>query len=160
MKISVFTEDKYGPQFIKKLFLILKNKKIINQNIILYNAHRYPVCNYKLGRMVSSALTDRDKALVLVDADGSNREDVKNSTLKHIKDEDKSKTEVIVLEYEIEEWICISSDLLWKGDKPSNILKSELKYEKYKLPDYADKLNFEKLSKSSLSFKDFLNSLK
>ncbi len=71
----------------------------------------------------------------------------------------KTPVKIVLAEYEIEEWICISKDLKWKHLKPSEELKRNFGYEKYKLPKYANELDFDKLKKNCKSFKAFLNVL-
>jgi len=66
--------------------------------------------------------------------------------------------EVILFNYEIEEWICISLGLKWHS-KPSAELKQKLKYEKSDLPSYVDKLDFKKLVNKSKSFIKFIEAL-
>ncbi len=71
----------------------------------------------------------------------------------------KTPVYIVLAEYEIEEWICISKDLKWKHSKPSEELKRNFGYEKHKLPKYANELDFNKLQKNCNSFKAFLNAL-
>lgn len=66
---------------------------------------------------------------------------------------------IILAEYEIEEWICISKDIKWKHSKPSDELKLKFGYMKSSLPKYAAELDFDKLGKNCKSFKAFLDAL-
>ena len=73
---------------------------------------------------------------------------------------------MVVLDKEIEEWMCLSLNREY-GHKPSEALNeylrrkhgARLRYEKYMLPDFVEKLDTEKLLKASKSFKTFIRKL-
>jgi len=68
---------------------------------------------------------------------------------------DSQKIKPIIFEQEIEEWITKSTQ-----QKPSEELKTTERYEKYKLPNYVSKIEFDNPKLMNLrSFKDFLNAL-
>lgn len=109
--------------------------------------------------MLRVAKQDYDRTIVIVDCDGS----CNNGNSKEINDlinkEGTKNTIGINLEFEIEEWICIFEGVNYGPEKPSDVLKSQRKYEKFRLPIYADKLKIEELLDKSESFFIFIRAL-
>jgi uncharacterized protein YuzE len=104
----------------------------------------------------------------VVDADGpANREDVFKRVDVHIAKEIKSKVDVIILDYELEEWICYSFGIHFAGDKPSKALNERCKgkrgskkgYKKWQLPKFVENLDINALRRNCRSFEEFVSML-
>ena len=159
MRVSFFTEDAFGPQFIIRLIPILRNHGLIDEDTIVGKSRAFPKCNPKLGKMVSASSLFFDRAVVLVDAEGYATDIVESKTRNHIKDKDAlAITRFVVMQYEIEEWICESEEFNLEGSKPSEILKTKLRYEKFQLPLYAERMHLERM-RNCRSFQDFIRAL-
>lgn len=156
MRISIFTEDEYGPAFVRRLVPLLEKSNLIPKDTTITDARKYPLYNPKLGSMVRASLEIADKSVVLIDADGDNLEVVLARTLNHIRKEDRPNVSVVALDYEIEEWICCSKSYKLGGESPSSLLEIHELYQKYRLPDYAEGLDFARLSRACESFKRFI----
>lgn len=98
-----------------------------------------------------------------MDADGPERKDKIRGDiemhLKHVPRNLREKVRLLIIDYEIEEWICVSEGLRFGKEKPSKVLEKEQGYEKWKLSRYVERLNFEIL-RNHPSFKEFLEFLK
>jgi len=82
----------------------------------------------KSERAIKAASIDFDKIVVVVDADGpANRDEVFKRVDVHIVKEIKSKVDVIILDYELEEWICYSFGIQLGADKPFKALSVRCK---------------------------------
>ena len=156
MNIAILTEDTYGVNFFQNLITRLKKLGTI-RNEVGIKIKRYNI--YKLTNLLRVAKQDYDRTIVIVDCDGS----CNNGNSKEINDlinkEGTKNTIGINLEFEIEEWICISEGVNYGPEKPSDVLKSQRKYEKFRLPIYADKLKIEELLDKSESFSFFIRAL-
>ena len=161
-EIVIITEDTYGGEFFKRLlgrlnregFTNIRLKKILGRK----NPIRAPfLCDPKLNRIIKAAeLAGPDFILVIYDGDGpSNYASRKKDVGKHIPKSLKTPVKILLFEYEIEEWICRSLGYSW-STKPSDELKKREGYEKYQLPDYVNKLDFERLKRNCKSFREFL----
>ncbi len=104
----------------------------------------------------------------MVDADGpANRVEVFKRVDVHIAKEIKSKVEVIILDYELEEWICYSFGIQFGADKPSKALNERCKekkgskrgYKKRQLPKFVKNLDINALRRNCRSFEDFVSIL-
>lgn len=160
MKISIFTEDGYGPAFIKQLIPLLKANDLIPRETIITDSRKYPLCNPKLGNMVKASLEVAERSVVLTDANGGDLDSVMTRTLNHVKKEDRSNVSIVVLDYEIEEWICSSKSYRLNAATPTYVLETREMYEKYRLPDYARQLDLAKLSRDCGSFRRFLAAIR
>jgi len=159
MNIKIISEDDYGGAFLKNVIAQLKNKKLIGNIIVKGSKPMRPLCNFKLDRILKSFDMSCDKIIIILDSDSPEKLEERRANIKrHVPDNVKTPVEIILMDYEIEEWICISKNLKWKHSKPSDELKIH-GYEKYKLPNYASELDFDKLRKNCKSFKAFLNAL-
>jgi hypothetical protein len=161
-EIVIITEDAYGGEFFKRLLNRLNREGLANIKLKKITGRKNPIhapilCNSKLNRMIKAAeLARPDFILVVYDGDGhSNYDSRKNDVQKHIPKRVKTPVKILLFEYEIEEWICRSLGYNW-STKPSDELKKREGYEKYQLPDYVDKLDFEKLKRNCRSFQEFL----
>ena len=160
MEVKFFIEDYYGDPFLTEIIRKLEELNLIG-NIIIKKFIRLPVlCNYKLDRQLIANDKTCDKILIILDSDGPHNYKERFVNVKgHIPKEIETPVEIILLEYEIEEWICISMELKWHS-KPSEELKRKLGYKKSDLPNYANKLDFKKLINKSKSFIKFVKALK
>lgn len=158
-KIIVLCEDSYGVDFFKELINRLKEMNIVPEGLHVNAERFYGPCNTKLTRQMKAMglLKDYNFFVIVADADGKPADDVRIKIECHIPNNLRNITHLVILKYEIEEWICISLDIKI-NDKPSTILRHKFSYEKYKLKDYISKLNFEKL-KNCESFSDFVKAV-
>lgn len=160
MNIKIISEDDYGGAFLKNVILQLKNKKLVGNISVKGSKPMRPLCNFKLDRILKSFDGSCDKIIIMLDSDGPEKlESRRTNIIRHVPDDLETPVEIILSEYEIEEWICISKNLKWKHSKPSEELKRNFGYEKYKLPKYASELDFDELQKNCKSFKAFLKAL-
>jgi len=112
-----------------------------------------------VGTKIVDDLVKPDKIIIILDGDknqGKYQQNL-NKARRHIPNNIKTPCSIVVFDYEVEEWICISLNIKWSS-KPSDALKSKFKYKKQHLPNYVDKLDFNKL-KEVKSFNDFINAL-
>ncbi len=161
MKIKMIVEDHYGGEFLKRVINRLKIDGMVSRNLSVPKPKHLPaLCNSKLTRILKKFDNTCDKILVFLDSDGpQNLNDRYAKTECHIPNNMSTPVEIVLTDYEIEEWICISLDLRWYL-KPSEELKKKFGYEKSHLISYSDKLDFDRLLKDCRSFKSFLSALK
>ena len=159
MNIKIISEDDYGGAFLKNVILQLKNKNLVGNISVKGSKPMRPLCNFKLDRILRSFDGSCDKIIIMLDSDGpENLEKRRVNIMRHVPDDLETPVEIILAEYEIEEWVCISKNLKCKHSKPSDELKKE-GYTKSSLPKYAVELDFDKLQRNCKSFKAFLNAL-
>ena len=146
MKFYFIVKDAKGPKFIKELFQKKRKENMFSG--ILKDARRVPILSEKLRRVVSAAVSEVDRIIILADADGGSLTERENRIYRYIDNSCKKHVCVVLLDYEIEEWICYSHGFVI-DDKPSEVLKKKLSngYEKNQLPSYASKLDCKKLEK-------------
>lgn len=160
MNIKIISEDDYGGAFLKNVIVQLKNKKLVGNISVKGSKPMRPLCNFKLDRILKSFDGSCDKIIIMLDSDGpENLEKRRVNVMRHKPDDLETPVEIILTDYEIEEWICISKNLKWKDSKPSDELKNQYGYIKSSLPKYASELDFDKLQRNCKSFKAFLNAL-
>jgi hypothetical protein len=158
MNIKIISEDDYGGEFLKNVIAKLRDEKLVGNITVKGSKPMLPLCNSKLDRILKAFDNTCDKILVILDSDEpQNREFRRTNVERHVP-EMKTPVEIILADYEIEEWICISKNLKWQS-KPSEELKNQFGYKKSSLPRYAGELDFDKLTKKSQSFIAFLNAL-
>ena len=159
MNIKIISEDDYGGAFLKNVIFYLKNKKLVENISVKGSKPMRPLCNFKLDRILRSD-GSCDKIIIMLDSDGpENLEKRRVNVMRHKPDDLETPVEIILNDFEIEEWICISKNLKWKDSKPSDELKNQYGYIKSSLPKYATELDFDKLQRNCRSFKAFLNAL-
>ncbi|MHB1709643.1 MAG: hypothetical protein ACYCT2_09240 [Thermoplasmataceae archaeon] len=156
MKIAILTEDRYGVQFFQNLVSFLKKSEMIRNHLAI-SPKRYNI--YKLTNLLRTVNRDYDKTIVIVDCDGSCDTGNSKEISEIIKKESTENVIQVNLDFEIEEWICISEKIDYGKDKPSVVLWAQRKYEKYQLPKYANNLNIGELESKSVSFSTFMRSL-
>jgi hypothetical protein len=160
MNIKIISEDDYGGLFLKNVIMQLKNKNLVGNISVKGSKPMRPLCNLKLDRILKSFDNSCDKIIIILDSDGPQNLEKRQANIKcHVPDTLKTPVEIILTDYEIEEWICISKNLKWKYSKPSDELKIKEGYTKSSLPKYAAELDFDKLQRNCKSFKAFLNAL-
>lgn len=165
---KIFSEDAYGPEFFKKLNNKLKREGVLDENLPFEKPQHFPgKCNTKSGRIISTAGYDFDRVVVVVDADDPNKRDDAYSQIEvHLVEEIKSKVYIIVLDYEIEEWICHSLEIDFRNEKPTEALDKwcrvnrgkGYKKDKWQLPSFVDYLDIEKLM-AHTSFRDYIEAV-
>jgi hypothetical protein len=159
LRVTIFTEDSYGPAFVKKLFPLLQLRGLIPEATMLNDAFKYIPCNPSLDGMVRSSLNVCERAVVLVDADGKPIEPIRARILNHVRRDARQKVAVVVFDDEIEEWICLSKSYNLTA-KASKVLEIRESYGKFQLPTYAEQLDLDKLKRESGSFKRFVDAMK
>lgn len=159
MNIKIISEDDYGGAFLKNVIAQLKTKKLIGNVTVKGSKPMLPLCNSKLDRILKSFDTSCDKIIIMLDSDGPENIENRRANIERHVPKMKTPVKIILADYEIEEWICISKNLTWKHSKPSEVLKNKFRYTKSSLPRYASELDFDELQKKCKSFNDFLNAL-
>ncbi|GFO97402.1 hypothetical protein ig2599ANME_1604 [groundwater metagenome] len=160
MNIKIISEDDYGGLFLKNVIAQLKNKNLVGNVTVKGSKPMRPLCNFKLDRILKSFDTSCDKIIIILDSDDPKNLEKRLANIKrHVPDDLKTPVEIILTDYEIEEWICVSKNLKWKHSKPSDELKIQYGYTKNSLPKYATELDFGELQKKCRSYKDFLYAL-
>ncbi len=156
MKLCFLVEDCFGQVFFPRFFHKKNSEGVLGGR--LERVIRCPIGS-KMGRMISANVGKVDRAIVIADADGESLEEKMKKVLKHVKDEDKEFVKVVLLDHEIEEWICHSEGIRFGDQKPSDALRHHKNYTKNQLPRYAERLDCEKLQ-GYASFKRLVASLK
>jgi len=156
MTIKIFCEDRKGKPFFENLVNRMKREGLIG-NVSIKVGYIGGKVGTVLERRIRASLRECNKFIVVYDAHGEDIEKVRDRVRRFVPDVVRSTTCIVILDYEIEEWICASEGINCGGE-PYKTLKHKIGYDKYKLPDFADRLNFEKL-KSCRSFVEFLNCL-
>lgn len=165
MSVYFITEDTFGGLFIKQVIEKKTKEGIIPRNIRIVKTESSGRCNPRIGRLVKIAVNIAERIIIIVDSEGREVQRVFEETMAHVAPLHRERVRIIVMNYEIEEWICLSLGLRLEGNKPSDVLKREERhknrdgYKKYNLPDFAKELDCEKLRKSSDSFRRFLSAL-
>lgn len=159
MNIKIISEDDYGGEFLKNVIVRLKDEKLVGNITIKGSKPMLPLCNSKLDRILKAFDNTCDKILVILDSDEPQNSELRRANVERHVPEMKTPVEIILADYEIEEWICISKGLKWGHSKPSDELKNQFGYKKSSLPKYANELDFDILIKKSKSFIAFLNAL-
>lgn len=156
MKIYFITEDQHGPYFIREL-LRKKQAEGLFQNVIITAAKKVPV-SPKLDRVITTALHETDRIIIMVDADGGSIPQKKAYVEKFIAANNLPYVGIVILTHEIEDWICYSMNISIGDKKPSSILKQQYGYKKSRLKHYASKIDCQRLSRceSYQNFESFL----
>ena len=154
MKLYFIVEDTFGKPFIRKFFSKKRDEGKF-PGILVNSQQCHP--GGKLRRMIRAATMDADRVVVMADADGKPLKDAEAKIRQYVDKEYSDMVRIVILTHEIEEWICYSKGL--KIDKkPSKILARKISYEKSDLPDYATRLDCNKLM-GCQSFKRLLNAI-
>ncbi len=160
MRIKLIVEDSWGVPFFPIVIERLKAAKLVNKNLIIQKPKHAPAdCNSKLDEILRMVDNKCDRIIIVLDADGPQNYISRYERAQSHVNNITTPVKIILAEYEIEEWICISKDLRWRHSKPSEELKDKFRYRKWSLPKYANELDFDKLRKNCKSFKEFLKAL-
>ncbi len=155
MKYYFIVEDDFGPQFIKALFRKKSDEGIFSG--MLVKAKQYSI-GPKMSRIAKAATRNADRIVILMDADGKPHKEWTRHIESFLSDVDMNYVRIVLLDHEIEEWICHSQGIKF-DEKPSKILKASISYKKNQLPKYALKLDCEKL-KTCSSFERLMLALR
>ena len=156
MIITILIEDTYGKPFMEGLIKYLKANGFLDRSWA-FKVNQYNV--YKLDKMLRAA-TDSDKIILFVDCDGDCNNNNARSIHEICEKKNDGKIGIIDMSYETEDWLCISEGIKLGKQKSSSAMIAKRGYEKFRLPEYSSKLNFELLTKNCKSFKDFIILLK
>ncbi len=160
MKIQILCEDSYARDFFSKLINRLKEESKVSQNLTVKTDRIAGVCNSKTKRQVAAASASSERIIIIVDADGRLMQDIEIEVLDHVPEQIRGIVRMVILQYEIEEWLCVDMGIQFTdGCKPSDKLKYEIGYEKFKLPSFANKLDLSALKRRSKSFTRFVKCL-
>lgn len=99
--------------------------------------------------VVNAALLEWEYVIVLMDADGQQLDLKTNAIKQYLDPRYADRIRIVLLDYEIEEWICYSLGIKIHAEKPSTILKRNIKYKKNRLPTFALRLDCTKLAACS-----------
>lgn len=135
-------EDSYGPIFIQNLVTTLKTQSYISNNLEIKSV-RYTL--YKLKTILHASIENYDRIIILIDCDGDCNSGNSFFVIKEIHKFHSPKIIQICFDSEIEDWLCVSLNLQNNNMKSSLALKIHYNYEKYMLPKYVNKLNFDTL---------------
>ncbi len=131
MNIKIISEDDYGAEFLKNVIAQLRTKKLVGNATVKGSKPMRPLCNFKLDRILKSFDASCDKIIIILDSDGPEKMENRRANIeRHVPDDLETPVEIILTDYEIEEWICVSKNLIWKHSKPSDELKNKEGYIK------------------------------
>ena len=113
---EIFSEDAYGVEFFKRLIERLKKESSADESLYVATRRLPGICYTASEIAIKNASMDFDKIIVVMDADGpTNRDTVFKRMDVHIHEKIKGKVDVIIIDYELEEWICPKSKYELKG---------------------------------------------
>lgn len=135
-------EDCYGPDFIMRLFNKKRKEGLFSGSL---KGVRSCLIGNKLRRIVNAALLDAKHVIVLMDADGKPLDQKTEEIKQYLDARYLDYISIVLLDYEIEEWICYSKNIPTKGAKPSSVLKRHNNYRKRCLPGFAEELDCKRL---------------
>jgi hypothetical protein len=158
--VHISYEDTSGKDFFKGLIKRLKDEKWIRRDLSFSYRRLQCFCNPKISRIMRAAQIKYDPTRFIITCDGDGRALQKERQMeKHVDSQLKSKTVVIVIDTEIEEWICISKGYSFSG-KPSKFLERKIGYKKRNLPKYFRYLDIDCLFAECNSFRLLVESLR
>ncbi|RLI77770.1 hypothetical protein DRP04_10875 [Archaeoglobales archaeon] len=163
-KVLIMTEDFYGKDFFRELINRLNTSGLVRKSPKIKLEWFPGKCNPKLGRKLLSK-SRLDKIIIVVDAEGDNKTQVKASVEKHVPQNLRQITRYVVFNYCIEEWICEGMGIQIGFQHPVDCLNDYLRrtkgedYEKYMLPDFAERIDVNILLTNNQEFKAFVNYL-
>jgi len=171
-RICLVVEEKYGRPFFFNLVERLKREGFLPVHVLVPKRaiRKLPgKCNPELSRVILAALEigipPFNRVVVVVDAEGGPVDDAHAQILRHVPPDCREKTRIVVLEYCVEEWICVGLGIP-VGNDPVESLKNRLRktrgakadYRKVSLPEFVSELDLNKL-RTSPSFREFLDAL-
>jgi len=166
MIVKLICEDYYGYDFFSSLIGRLKASNNASRQLHVNNGRVPPICNHKLDRVLK-ADTSSDKIIIIADGDGDSLK-VRKNLDSHVPAVKKATVEIIVFEFEIEEWVCKSLKLDFHGTKPSECLSmlsrkkgsAKSPYHHKDLPSYSSKIDIPLLLRTDQHFQRFVSCLK
>ena len=166
VKFRMFVEDEYGPEFFERLINRLKVEGLISKDTVAKPCKLPADCNMKIDKAIKSSLTfGFSRAILVIDGDGDPEEKQKRAE-SHIPPKFKDRVDVIVFEYEAEEWICKSLGIRYgRYIKPSKALNDWLRckegkeYHKRDLPKFVSRLDLSLLNRNDKTFKNLIKFL-
>ena len=165
--MCILSEDTYGVDFLRGVVDRLVKEGFVSPVQLVEGGHSNGmagnVCNTKVNRILRAAIPEGtcDRVVVAIDADGHDPAAKEQEFIeKHVPTELRGSVCVLAFEQEAEEWITVSmgKGVAPGGLKPSEYLRQHERYEKRKLPEYADELNLDSL-RELRSFRKFLECL-
>lgn len=165
---EIFSEDAYGPEFFMRLVKKLKEESGLDESLSVATKRLPGICYPKSERAIKAASMSFDRILIVVDAEGpANKNTIFEKVNSHIRREIKSKADIVILDYMIEEWICYSLRINFGSDKPSKVLNDWCKnrrgtkrgYKKWQLPNFVVDLDIGVLMQKP-SFRNFIDALR
>lgn len=165
--ILILTEDFYGKDFFRYLIDRLTKEGYIKGRHRIKFEWLSRKCNPKITRKLLPKSHILDKIIIVIDAEGGDKEQAKALVDRHIPSNLKPITRYIVFDYCIEEWICDGLGIRMSGyQHPVNCLNDHLRrtrgmdYEKSMLPDFVGEIDIKRLVNNNQEFREFLNSLR
>lgn len=165
-RMLILTEDRYGVDFFKKLVKRLKREELVERPRRIDVEWLHGKCNPKLTRvLLPKSVIPLERIIAAADAEGNNKDEVIEFIKQHIPAIFKDITRYVIFTYSIEEWICDGLGIEWRGGNPVDCLNKYLRevkdinYEKYMLPDFAEKIDINKLRENNKEFNQFLNEI-
>ena len=155
MKFLFLVEDYFGQPFFERFFSKKANERIFSGKL---ERVRHVKLSGKITRQIKANIGKVDRIIIIADADGGDLNAKNLHIARFIDNVYAEYVKIVLLDYEIEEWICHSEGIKFNDQKPSNVLKHKIGYEKYRLPEYAEKMDCVKLQ-GVTSFKRFASSL-
>ena len=156
MKFLFIVEDHFGKPFFSKFFHKKLSEGFFSGSLVNVLSI---IPGPKISRLIGANIGNVDRIIIIADADGGNLEEKKQNVLSFVKYDHVEHVKVVLLDHEIEEWICYSEGIEFGDQKPSKVLKYRKNYQKRQLPRYADKLDCKTLQ-SHPSFMRLASSLK
>jgi|Deesub1362B_J571_1020462.scaffolds.fasta_scaffold15830_2 hypothetical protein len=164
--ILILTEDKYGVDFFKKLVQRFKKMNIMDKSWHIYVEWMHGKCNPKIERIINAKRRVRlGKIVVIADAEGDDKKEVIRFLSRHIPEDLKDLTKYVIFNDCIEEWICEGLGIERKGIHPIDCLSRwvgegrKRDYEKYMLPDFADRIDIPTLRENNTEFSIFISEI-
>ena len=154
MKYYFIVGSAFGSAFIKTVFTKKAAKGVFPGKL---EKTKPVLIGPKLSRIVQIAIDVADRVIILMNANGDSLDKKTEEIKRYLPMINLNRVHIVLLDYEIEEWICYSQEIPING-KPSEILYSRIKYRKERLPSYASKLDCEKL-KTCPSFRRLIDAL-
>lgn len=156
-RIHLYYEDTFGNDFFKELIKRLKNERRIDRNISFGFKHLQCFCNPKIDRILKADDIKYNPNQIIITCDGDDQVLEKKVEMEgHVSTRLQNKTALIIIETEIEEWICLSKGFNFQG-KPSRYLEYNHGYKKRNLNKYVSDLNIDRLIQESGSFSELMN---
>ena len=108
MKFLFLVEDYFGPAFFEKFF-----SKKIDEHIFSGKLEgvRHAKLNGKIIKQIRANIGKVDRIIITADADGQDLATKNQDIIRFVDNEYTKYVKIVLLDYEIEEWICHSSVL-------------------------------------------------